>query len=572
MTSAMSAMSDPNGVKAADVAGAKNAGASDADWWRGAVIYQVYPRSFFDSNGDGVGDLAGIEARLDAIAALHVDAIWISPFFKSPMEDFGYDVSDYCDVDPIFGDLDGFKRLLAGAHARGLRVLIDLVLSHTSQEHPWFLESRRDRTNPKADWYVWADATQTGNPPNNWLSLFGGGAWEWEPRRGQYYLHNFLKSQPDLNFHCAAVQEAVLETARFWLELGVDGFRLDVVNFYFHDVALRDNPPAASRASARTVQQANPYARQEHIYDKNRPENLKFLGRFRALLDAFPGSTTVGELGADSGVPELTEAYTEGGRRLHQLYNFELMTKRASVRHIRTVVERMEAHLKTGWVSWAVSNHDFARVVSRWGYEDCPDAAAPLIIALMASLRGSPCLYQGEELGLAEAEIDYEDLQDPYGRAFWPEYKGRDGCRTPFPWRHDAPAAGFSRAKPWLPVPTAHCARAFDLQERDPASALRRTRQFLWWRRRQRPLITGELIFIDTPEPVLAFIRSVGDARILCLFNLGRAPVLLAPPTGGRLIVDAESGFTGSVSHLGITLDGVNALFCHLTETQAGEP
>ncbi|MEM9268958.1 MAG: alpha-amylase family glycosyl hydrolase, partial [Pseudomonadota bacterium] len=270
----------------------------DPDWWRGAVIYQIYPRSFQDSNGDGIGDLRGIIDRLPYVASLGVDAIWISPFFTSPMEDFGYDVSDYRDVDPMFGTLGDFDALIERAHGLGLRVMIDLVLSHTSAQHPWFEESRQSRDNPKSDWYVWADPNLDGTPPNNWLSIFGGSAWAWDGTRRQYYLHNFLASQPDLNFHCEAVQDALLDVARFWLEQGVDGFRLDTINFYVHDKDLRSNPALPVEARNATIApDVNPYNYQDHLYDKNRPENLAFLRRLRAVMDDYPDTAAVGEVG-----------------------------------------------------------------------------------------------------------------------------------------------------------------------------------------------------------------------------------------------------------------------------------
>ena len=538
---------------------------ADPDWWRGAVIYQIYPRSFFDSNGDGVGDLAGIETKLSAVAALGVDAVWISPFFKSPMKDFGYDVSDYRDVDPLFGNLDDFKRLLAAAHALGLRVIIDLVLSHTSDQHPWFVESRRDHQNPKADWYVWADATDCGNPPNNWLSLFGGAAWEWDAARGQYYMHNFLVSQPDLNFHNREVQEAVLDTARFWLDLGVDGFRLDVVNFFFHDAQLRDNPPAPTDFAARMVDMSNPYAFQDHVYDKHRPENLPFLERFRALLDEYPGSTTLGELGVDRDVPAESENYTLAGRRLHQVYNFDLMTSEVSASGLAEIIRAMAAGLTSGWVAWAMSNHDFPRVISRWGFAEHRAEAAPMLIALLASLRGSPCLYQGEELGLGQAYIPYEQIRDPYALAFWPNFKGRDGCRTPYPWRHDAPFGGFSTATPWLPAPVEHLLIAFDLQVADPGSPLNRVRRFLHWRRTVPALWRGDIEVVDTAAPLLAFRRRLGDEAILCVFNLGGEAAAFRAPGGENLEPLNESGFEAASLASVFAISPLSALFCKVS-------
>ena len=281
---------------------------SQTPWWRGAVIYQIYPRSFLDSNGDGVGDLPGIIAKLDYIAGLGVDAIWISPFFKSPMADFGYDIADYRAVDPLFGSLVDFDRLLEKAHGLGLKVMIDQVLSHSSIAHVWFQESRQDRSNPKADWYVWADPREDGTPPNNWLSLFGGVAWQWEPRREQYYLHNFLVDQPDLNFHNAEVQQATLDNVRFWLDRGVDGFRLDAINFCFHDAQLRDNPakPADKRVG-RGFSADNPYAYQYHYFNNTQPENLAFLERLRGLLDLYPNAVSLGEISSEDSLATTAE-------------------------------------------------------------------------------------------------------------------------------------------------------------------------------------------------------------------------------------------------------------------------
>ena len=341
-------------------------------WWRGAVIYQIYPRSFQDSNGDGIGDLPGITARLDHVASLGVDAIWISPFFRSPMKDFGYDVSDYRDVDPIFGTLADFDALLARAHQLGLRVMIDQVLSHTSDQHAWFQESRLSRDNPKSDWYVWADARPDGTPPNNWLSVFGGSAWQWDSRRRQYYLHSFLSSQPDLNFHNPAVQDALLGEVRFWCEKGVDGFRFDACNHQFHDAQLRDNPPAQG-GEVSTVRADNPYAMQQHLHDKSRPENLAFLERLRGVLDAF-GAASIGEVG-DENAPPLMADYTEAGRRLHMAYSFSLLTAHCAPSHLRAEVEKLEREIARtgGWGCWAFSNHDVPRVASRWSSDGQPD-------------------------------------------------------------------------------------------------------------------------------------------------------------------------------------------------------
>ncbi len=538
--------------------------ASDPDWWRGAVIYQIYPRSFQDTNGDGIGDLPGITRRLAYVASLGADAIWISPFFTSPMEDFGYDVADYRDVDPMFGTLADFDALVAEATRVGLRVMVDLVISHTSDRHPWFAESRASRDNPRADWYVWAESKPDGTSPNNWLSVFGGSAWEWDTRRGQYYLHNFLTSQPDLNFHNPAVQDAVLDVAHFWLDRGVSGFRLDTVNYYFHDRELRDNPPAPAGLKSLSVTMVNPYSRQLHLYDKDRPENLAFLERLRALMDEYRDITAVGELGTDYKVQEITAAYTEGGRRLHMAYSFDLLQQGLDAAHVRRSLESMEAGIGTGWPSWALSNHDVQRVASRWCMGADVDRLAPLAVAMLCSLRGTPCLYQGEELGLEEAEVPFELLQDPYGKRFWPLFKGRDGCRTPMPWSAAEPHSGFSERPGWLPVTEPHRARAVDRLEADPGSSLALTRRFLLWRRGHPALAKGSIGFLDAPDEVLLFVREHAGERLLCAFNLSGEAVAVPLPPGFAGTDLQGHGFGGRVDGATLRLPAFDAAFARL--------
>ena len=505
---------------------------TDTSWWRGAVIYQIYPRSFLDTDGDGVGDLPGIIDRLDYVASLGVDAIWIAPFFRSPMADFGYDIADYRDVDPLFGTLEDFDRLLAKAHGLGLKVMIDQVLSHTSIEHAWFKESRESHDNPKADWYVWSDARADGSAPNNWLSLFGGSAWQWEPRRGQYYLHNFLSSQPDLNFHHPQVRAAALDSVRFWLDKGVDGVRLDAINFCFHDRQLRDNPPKPkAQRVGRGFSPDNPYAFQYHYYNNTQPENLAFLGELRALMDRYPDIAALGEISSEDSLATMAE-YTSG-ERLHMGYSFELLTDDFSVAHIRDTVQKLELQMTEGWPCWAISNHDVERVLTRWGKGQSSAQLANLLTAMVCSLRGSVCVYQGEELGLTEAELPYESLQDPYGIAFWPQFKGRDGCRTPMPWNDEA-HAGFSRGTPWLPVPREHLELAVLHQESVPHSVLNGFRAFMHWRKSQPALRWGDIRFFDTPEPVLAFTRSLAGDTVLVVFNLADQSVEVTLPVLGK--------------------------------------
>ncbi|SMQ58974.1 alpha-glucosidase [Devosia lucknowensis] len=493
------------------------------EWWRGGVIYQVYPRSFQDSNGDGIGDLAGIIDRLDHIASLGVDCIWLSPITQSPQADMGYDVSDYMQVDPLFGSLQDFDLLMEKAHALGLKVIMDQVVSHTSSQHPWFLESAFSRDNAKADWYVWADANPDGTPPNNWLSVFGGSAWEWHTARKQYYLHNFLTSQPDLNFHNPAVQDAVLDVMRFWLDRGLDGFRLDTVNYYFHDARLRANPPLAELNGKPAT---NPYDMQSHQFSKSQPENLDWLRKVRAMMDDYPGVTTVGEVGDDERGLELMKKYTSGSDLLHMCYSFDFLGPKFSAAHFRGKVEAFFSGGETGWPCWSFSNHDVIRHMTRWA----PNSVSPAdlsrqAIALMLTLKGSAGLYQGEELGLPEADILYEELTDPRGIRFWPEDKGRDGCRTPMPWQQSLPHAGFTHGTPWLPIKHSATALSVDVQEANPASTLHYYRQILAWRKTHPALKTGDIAFFDCDEPVLAYSRTAGNKDLICVFNLSAEPL-----------------------------------------------
>ncbi len=535
--------------------------ASNDNWWRGGVIYQIYPRSFADSNGDGIGDLAGVTARLDYVASLGADGIWLSPFFKSPMKDFGYDVSDYCDVDPMFGSLADFATLVDRAHALGLKVMIDQVLSHSADQHPWFVESRSSVSNPKADWYVWADARSDGAPPNNWLSIFGGSAWQWDTRRCQYYMHNFLTSQPDLNFHNPEVQDALLQTVKFWLDLGVDGYRLDTANFYFHDAELRNNPPRGRPTGEDpAVSAVNPYGWQYHEFDKSRPENLAFLRRLRALLDQYPNTTMVGEIGDDDGLARVAE-YTSGGDKLHMAYCFDLLGTAHSAPYIHGMLSRFDKVASQGWPCWALSNHDVVRLATRWGGATPEPALLRLAAALQMSLRGTPCMYQGDELGLPEVDIALADLQDPYGITMWPEFKGRDGCRTPMPWDSRASDLGFApdpanAQAPWLPVAEAHRALAVDLQEAQADSLLHFYRTLVQWRKAQPALIHGDMALLAPHAQVLGFVRTCASQQVLCLFNLSDQPAQWTIPAewaSAKVLV--ESGMTRA------SLEGETAVF-----------
>ena len=534
-------------------------GATGKDWWRGAVIYQIYPRSFADSNGDGIGDLPGITAHLDYVASLGVDAIWLSPFFKSPMKDFGYDVEDYCAVDPMFGTLADFDALVARAHQLGLKVMIDQVLSHTSDTHPWFKESRANRTNPKADWYVWADPKPDGTPPNNWLSIFGGSGWQWDTRRCQYYLHNFLVEQPDLNFHNRDVRAALLKTVKFWLDRGVDGFRHDTLNYYLHDAKLRNNPPNTTPGMS-DVPAINPYGWQLHEHDKTQAGNIAVLQELRQLFDRYEDIAAVGEVGAGADGNQVIAEYTSGHDRFHMCYGFDLLSGDGDAGAIRAAVEGFEAVARDGWICWALSNHDVIRAASRWHGTGHADDFAPLSLAMLLCLRGSQCMYQGEELGLSEADVPFEALQDPYGKTFWPEFKGRDGCRTPMPWTAGA-RAGFTTSRhPWLPIPDDHRARSVARQSGKAGSALERVRVFLHWRQQQRVLRAGTIKFHDAPAGVLAFTRALGDEQLFCAFNLKGATTSFAAPAGGLVPVGGH-GFKGTLVKNTIHLPARQAFF-----------
>ena len=496
--------------------------AQNSDWWRHAVIYQIYPRSFQDDNGDGAGDLRGITRRLDHVASLGVDAIWLSPIFTSPMADMGYDVSDYCDVDPSFGTLADFDALVARAHELGLKVILDQVYSHSSDQHPHFKESRASRDNPKADWYVWADCKPDGTPPNNWQSIFGGAAWTWDARRRQYYLHNFLKEQPDLNLHNPAVQNWVISVLRFWLDRGVDGFRLDAINHICHDQRLRDNPVDKRPRSEPDVKT---YDMQYPIHSKNQPEALAVMERLRAVLDEYDDRAFIGEIGEAHHPAEVLIQYTSG-KRLHMAYHTALMASEFTPAHVAREISAIIHDPRGGWPCWAFSNHDVARHVTRWAeHAVSEDAFARLTATLLLCLPGSVCIYQGEELGLAQARLDYHELVDPEGLVFWPENPGRDGARTPMPWSASEPHGGFSKAaKTWLPLKPPHLARACDLQETDGSSLLHFYRQMIALRRATPALNSRETAFLDMPEDILGMRRGTD---LMCIFNFSHQRVTI---------------------------------------------
>lgn len=512
---------------------------ASADWLAGASLYHVYIRSFQDSSGSGVGDLRGVIDRLPHIVALGVDALWLSPFYASPMEDWGYDVSDHTAVDPAYGAMADFDELVETAHAAGLRIVVDLVFSHTSDRHAWFLESASGRDTTKADWYVWADPKEDGTPPNNWLSAFGGSAWTWSRDREQYYLHDFLPSQPSLDFAQPPVQAALLDIARFWGSRGVDGFRLDTMNSYFHDRDLRDNPPAPAGTSARP--RANPFLQQLHLYDRAQRGDLRPLAEFLGQIEAMGAATIVGRIG------DRLKAERAGP----SCFTYVLPEAGFSASCMAEAIRDAYAASPDARICWAWSNHDTIRHPTRFTTKHADaDGIAAICAWVAAVLPGAVTIYQGDELGLEEARIMEEHLRDPFGLRFWPEIHGRDGARTPFPWQGSQPHAGFTTGEPWLPVCPRHVPRSVDRQAGDPRSVLSTYRAALGLRSRL-DLATAELVACRSEGDVLMLHVRHGEGSIHAAFNLGQT--LQSSAFEGHTVLAQSPGarFEAGSLHLG---------------------
>jgi len=495
-------------------------------WWKHGVVYQIYPRSFMDANGDGVGDLEGIRRRLGHLSWLGVDALWLSPCFPSPMKDFGYDVADYCDIDPVFGTLADFDRLLAEAHARGLRVILDFVPNHTSDQHPWFQASRRSRDDPKRDWYVWRDPAPDGGPPNNWQSTFGGPAWELDPATGQMYLHSFLKEQPDLDWRNPEVEAAMHDALRFWLDRGVDGFRIDVVHRIAKDPGLRDNPLHENGLPG--------YLGQVHVHDENHEDVHVLLRRVRKLLDAYDARMAVGEVYIMD--PREVARYYGDGDELHLAFNFKFMHTPWSAQAFREEIALFDGLVPPGgWPDWVLSSHDAPRHASRHDHPVWGEARARVAATLLLTLRGTPFLYYGEEIGMRNVEIPEARRQDPLAWTIHPKLS-RDPERTPMQW--DAgPAAGFTDGEPWLPVGADRTWRNVTAQRDDPASLLHYYRALLALRGATPALERGDMRLLDAPDAVLAWERRDGASRAVVALHLGegevRVPLGGGPVSGG---------------------------------------
>ncbi|QJE72460.1 DUF3459 domain-containing protein [Aerophototrophica crusticola] len=505
---------------------------SEAEWWKRGIVYQVYPRSFQDTDGDGVGDLRGIRQRLDHVVSLGVDAIWISPIFPSPMKDFGYDIADYCGIEPLFGTMADFDALLAAAKERGLKLVLDLVPNHTSDQHPWFLESRSSRDNPKRDWYIWRDPAPDGGPPTNWLSEFGGSGWEYDEATGQYYYHAFLASQPDLNWRNPEVREAIYDSMRFWLDKGVDGFRVDVMWHLVKDDQFRDNPPNPNPPAG-----GNPANRLLTTYSADRPEVHEVVREMRAVMDAYPERVLIGEIWLPS--ERLVAYYGEDLKGAHLPFNFQLITSAWDARQIRDLVEEYERALpKGGWPNWVLGNHDRSRIASRVGPRQARVAAM-----LLLTLRGTPTLYYGDELGMMDVPIPPDRVQDPFEKNVPGLGLGRDPCRTPMQW-DDSPNAGFAAegVEPWLPLAEDWKTNNVAAQSRDPGSVLSLYRDLIALRREEPALSLGDYQDVTALGTLLVYSRTHAGRTILVVLNLGAERHEVALPDGGGDVLLSTGG------------------------------
>ena len=495
------------------------------NWWESAVFYQIYPRSFKDSNNDGIGDLAGVIEKLDHLndgkgGGLGIDAIWFSPFFPSPQADFGYDVSDYCNIDSDYGTLEDFDQLVEESHRRGIKIVLDLVLNHSSDQHKWFQESRKNSTNSKVDWYVWADPKPDGSPPNNWLAVFGGAAWTFEPQRGQYYLHNFLPEQPDLNWYNPEVREALADVVRFWMKRGADGFRLDTANYYAYDRQLRDNPKRPENSELmEDGQEANPLSQYITKYSKDRPENLEFIHYLRKIFNE-SGAVSIGEIGSAEGLEstlKLGTDYVKKGKGLHLAYTFSMLNKNMSAEYLEHVLRVTEESIEDGWPCWSLSNHDCMRMISRFDCFGERDGFQQMMLLLLLSLRGTPIIYYGEEVDMQEYEIKKDELRDPQGIRFWPDIKGRDGCRLPFPWNSKLTNQGFnSGTKPWLPAVNK---LSLDQAKADSGSTFHVLQEMLQIRKKFPALQNGSYRKILLDGDCFVFERKTEDETMLIAAN-----------------------------------------------------
>jgi len=515
----------------------------DTAWWKTGVIYQIYPRSFQDSNGDGIGDLAGILRRLSHLIELGIDAVWLSPIFPSPMADFGYDIADYTGIDPIFGTLDDFDRLVASTHDLGLKIILDLVPNHTSDQHPWFQESRSSRHNPKRDWYIWRDPAPAGGPPNNWMAEFGGRAWELDPRTGQYYYHAFLAAQPDLNWRNPDVRRAMHDVMRFWLRRGVDGFRVDVIWHLIKDQEFRDNPPNPDYREG-----SPPNHAVVSLYSADRPEVHDVIAELRRVVDEFDNRVLIGEIYLP--IERLVTYYGRDLTGTHLPFNFTLLLSRWHARDIAKLIDEYEGSLPAGgWPNWVLGNHDRPRVASRVGRDQARVAAM-----LLLTLRGTPTIYYGDEIGLPQVPIPPDHIRDPFEKNVPGLGLGRDGARTPMQW--DAGRfAGFSNVEPWLPLADDHESENVANHRGDKTSMFSLYRRLLALRRKSPALTLGSYRPIVASGDLLLFIREHPQQRLLVALNLGDEPTDVSSetqPWRGKLLLstfaDRDEAIDGDIA------------------------
>lgn len=503
-------------------------------WWQRGIIYQIYPRSFMDRSGDGIGDLPGIIDRLDYLVWLGVDAIWLSPVYPSPMADFGYDVSEYCDIDPVFGSLRDMDTLIEKAHALGLRVILDFVPNHTSDQHPWFIESRSSRDNPKRNWYLWHDGKEHGAPPNNWLSVFGGSAWEWDESTKQYYYHAFLKQQPDLNWRNPEVRRAMYDAMRFWLERGADGFRVDVMWHLIKDAHLRDNPPNPDYVPGHGQP---PYNALIPAYSTDQPEVHEVVREMRTLVDRYGDRVLIGEIYLP--IRQLVAYYGDDGRGAHIPLNFQLITLPWNARQITASIAEYEGALPDyAWPNWVLGNHDNSRIASRIGPLQARNAAIMIL-----TLRGTPTLYYGDEIGMRDSVIPPEIVRDQQEKNLPGLGLGRDPERTPMQWS-PGPGAGFTRGTPWLPFGIDYKHLNVEVERDDPGSMLSLYRRLIQLRRREPALAIGDYVPVLTDfEDVVAYRREARGKAFLVALNLGHRPAQLlfaASECRGKIVVATE--------------------------------
>jgi alpha-glucosidase len=528
----------------------------DTRWWQTGVIYQIYPRSFQDSNGDGVGDLRGIIQRLPYLIELDIDVVWVAPIFTSPMADFGYDISDHTAIDPIFGTLADFDALIESAHARGLKVILDLVPNHTSDQHRWFKESRSSRQNAKRDWYIWRDPAPDGGPPNNWLSNFGGSAWEYDRHSGQYYYHAFFAAQPDLNWRNPQVRAAIYDVMRFWLQRGVDGFRIDVIWHLIKDDQFRANPPNPAFREGEP-----PHHAVLPLYTADRPEMQEVIAEMRRVSDEFTDRVLIGEIYLP--IDRLVTYYGRDLRGLHLPFNFSLLSAPWNARSLAKLIDEYEAALPpNGWPNWVLGNHDKPRIASRIGPEQARIGAM-----LLLTLRGTPTVYYGDEIGMCQLVIPPAQACDPFEKNVPGLGVGRDGCRTPMQW-DDSRHAGFSTEKPWLPLPDTFAEENVENQRRDSGSLYQLYRHLIALRRTRRALAAGSYQSIVASGNLLVFVRELANERLLVALNLGSEPTAITFGSGqnaGYVLLSSYLDRTGECGRDSIDLRGHEGLVVELS-------